>query len=159
MYQIEQITDRHLADWLEMMLLLWDDNTKDVLKAEHISVINNDNFGNFICLSDDGQAVGFINVSLRNDYVAGAEAMPVAYVEGIFVKAQYRGKGIGRMLLAQGERWAAAKGVRQIASDTDHDNIGSIAFHSAVGFAQAERVVCFIKRLTNDNPARYNATR
>jgi aminoglycoside 6'-N-acetyltransferase I len=40
--------------------------------------------------------VGFIHVSLRAEYVEGADDSPVAYVEGLYVKPSYQKQGIAQ---------------------------------------------------------------
>ena len=56
-------------------------------------------------------------------------------------------RGGARALLAACEDWARARGCREFASDCELDNEASIGFHRAVGFAEANRIVCFAKRL------------
>jgi aminoglycoside 6'-N-acetyltransferase I len=93
--------------------------------------------------------IGFIHVTLRHDYVEGADSTPVAYIEGLFVDEKYRKTGIGKQLLQQAEAWAKSHGVLQIASDTEIANQASIDFHQKVGFTEANRIVCFMKNLSN----------
>ena len=38
----------------------------------------------------DGCAVGFAQCGLRRDYVEGTDSSPVGYLEGIFIKEEYR---------------------------------------------------------------------
>ena len=47
----------------------------------------------------DGNYVGFINTSIRNDYVNGTDGSPVAYVEAVYVLDEYRGRGIAKSLM------------------------------------------------------------
>ena len=46
-----------------------------------------------------------------------------------------------------GEMWAIEKGFDELASDAVLENSDSIAAHKALGFEEAERIVCFIKKL------------
>lgn len=90
---------------------------------------------------------GFIELSVRRDWVEGSTTSPVAYVEGWFVHPHHRKKGIGKALLTAGEVWARDAGYREIASDTLIDNQDSITAHRACGYAEVERSVHFIKPL------------
>lgn len=102
----------------------------------------------FIALAKlDDEYVGFIHIALRCDYVEGADYDRTAYLEGIFVKAKYRNKGVANLLLLQGEQWARLKGLRQIGSDTSVSNLISQEFHSKAGFEEVNRVVCYLKNL------------
>lgn len=89
--------------------------------------------------------MGFAQCQLRRDYVEGAQSSPVGYLEGIYIRPPYRGQGWARSLLRECEGWAASKGCREFASDCELDNLASQAFHLHAGFAEAGRVVCFIK--------------
>ena len=92
-----------------------------------------------------GEFVGFMNLSVRNDYVNGTETSPVAFVEGIYVLPQFRGRGIGREMIAYAEEFARERGIRELASDCFVDNSDSERFHKRCGFAEIERVICFVK--------------
>ena len=91
--------------------------------------------------------VGFAQCGLRSDYVEGTESSPVGYLEGIFVKEQYRKQGYAKKLLAACEGWAKEQGCREFASDCELGNTGSFKFHMAMGFTEANRIICFTKRI------------
>jgi aminoglycoside 6'-N-acetyltransferase I len=96
-----------------------------------------------IALSDGGAPIGFAEVALRGDYVNGCDTSPVAFLEGIYVDPEHRQQGVARALVAAARDWARARGLAEFASDALIDNHASHAFHKAVGFAEAERVVYF----------------
>ncbi len=99
----------------------------------------------FIACSEDA-CVGFLEVWLR-EYAEGADTSPVGYLEGWFVEPEYRCKGIGRMLVEAGENWARKQGCSEMASDAAVDNVGGIHAHLQLGYAEVDRIVCFLKRL------------
>ena len=84
---------------------------------------------------------------MRYDYVEGTETTPVGYLEGIFVKKDYRNKGIAKELLAECEEWAKSNGCQEFGSDCEIDNVDSLMFHKAVNFTEANRIICFTKKL------------
>ena len=43
--------------------------------------------------------------------------------------------------------WAGNLGCREFASDCELDNAESLAFHLKCGFAEANRLICFAKKL------------
>lgn len=96
---------------------------------------------------EEGQAVGFAQAQLRHDYVEGAQSSPVGYLEGIYVEPEARRQGVARQLLGACQDWARARGCREFASDCELDNKVSQAFHRGVGFTEANRIVCYVKRL------------
>ena len=95
----------------------------------------------------DGAAVGFAQCGLRHDYVEGTSSSPVGYLEGIYVRPEYRGMGCARLLLAECEKWAKDRGCPEFASDCELDNTDSLGFHLSVGFSEANRIICFVKKL------------
>ena len=96
---------------------------------------------------DDDMAVGFAQCQLRHDYVEGTESSPVGYLEGIFVEEAHRRQGCARELLAACQTWAKEQGCAEFASDCELDNAESLAFHLRMGFIEANRIICFTKKI------------
>lgn len=91
--------------------------------------------------------IGFAHVGLRHDYVEGADTSPVGYLEGIYVEAAYRMRGVARRLVDAGCAWAKACGCTEFASDCEIENVHSARMHRALGFEEAGRIVCFLKKI------------
>ncbi len=100
-------------------------------------------------VKETNQYIGFIHLSLRSDYVEGSEHSPTAYIEAIYVRPEFRRKGIAAALLKKAEAWALTNNSPTLASDTEITNSAGIQFHQHLGFAEANRIVCFIKKLAN----------
>ena len=100
-----------------------------------------------LAITEDGAAVGFAEAKLRTDYVNGTESSPVGFLEGWYVAPAWRGRGVGRALVAGVEAWARALGCTELASDALLDNALSHAAHRGCGFEETERVVYFRKPL------------
>jgi aminoglycoside 6'-N-acetyltransferase I len=98
--------------------------------------------------STEEELVGFVEVSARVDHVEGTTSVPVAYLEGWYVAEKFRGRGIGRALLAFAEKWATEHGYRELASDAEIANASSIRLHKIAGFREVGRSVHFVKSLT-----------
>ncbi len=138
-----------IADWAALRAELW---PSQALRAHQIEVIAAlaSVGGRAVALvaeEDPGGATGFVEASLRYEYVNGCETSPVAFVEGLYVRPNHRAAGIGRALLAAVETWARERGCSELASDALLENGASHAFHAAVGFHETERVVFFRKLL------------
>lgn len=130
----------------DLAILLWDDNSAEDLIKEFSEIILREDARVFIKYEGDIPA-GFAQCQLRHDYVEGTETSPVGYLEGIFIKEGFRQKGYARELLAACEKWACIKGCKEFASDCELDNLISLQFHKAVGFTEANRIICFAKKL------------
>jgi aminoglycoside 6'-N-acetyltransferase I len=108
-----------------------------------------DKYAQFLARGADGRAAGFVEASLRTDYVNGTDSSPVAFLEGIYVAPSYRRQGVGRLLVAAVAAWARARGCSELASDAPLDKLVSHAMHTALGFEETERVVYFRKLLAS----------
>ena len=135
----------HLPHAAALACELWPGNTPDGLLAELETLAPEE--GAVFLAEEDGDFVGFARCQLRRDYVEGTDSSPVGYLEGIYVREPYRGRGAARALLRACEDWAQEQGCTEFASDCELDNGGSIAFHLGAGFTEANRIVCFTKRL------------
>jgi aminoglycoside 6'-N-acetyltransferase I len=100
-----------------------------------------------LALAPGGDAIGFAEAKLRRDYVNGTETSPVGFLEGWYVVPAWRGRGVGRVLIAAVEIWTRERGCSELASDVVLDNGDGLAAHAACGFEETERVVYFRKRV------------
>ena len=103
--------------------------------------------GEFLVRDNAGEAVVFMDLSLRYDYVPGATKSPVAYAEGLYVKEAGRKQGIAARLIRHAEKLAFDRQCRELASDALIENTDSHHFHRQKDFREVERVVAFIKPL------------
>ncbi len=142
----EIISTNNLKPLVELVLELWEDCSFDEALENYKSIIGSESKVCYLA-KDEAKYIAFVHVSIRNDYVEGSYDLPIAYIEVIYVKPTYQKKGIAKMLIKMAEDWAKQKGLKQIASDTNTNNIGSIAFHKRIGFTEVERIVCFVKDL------------
>ena len=129
-----------------LAIILWFEHTIEDLKNQFASIINSSDAA-FYIVTNEGQPIGFAQCQLRHDYVEGTESSPVGYLEGVFVKAEYRKRGIGKKLIHQCEEWAENKGCREFASDCELNNTDSLKLHLRLGFEEANRIICFKKNL------------
>lgn len=130
----------------KLAIQMWEDNVLEELAGELAGIINSPEGVVFLGKAE-GQAIGFAQCQLRHDYVEGTETSPVGYLEGIFIEENYRKKGYAKQLLAACEGWAMEQGCTEFASDCELDNTESLKFHLGLGFEEANRVICFTKRL------------
>jgi aminoglycoside 6'-N-acetyltransferase I len=100
----------------------------------------------FVAERENGRLCGFAEAAER-PYADGCDTSPVAYLEGWYVDPDVRAQKIGARLVAAVEKWARARGHRELASDTDLDNLASQQAHQRLGFAETERLVLFRKTL------------
>lgn len=95
----------------------------------------------------DRELAGFLEVDLRSHADGCNPSRPVGYVEGWYVAANHRHRGIGRRLLAAAEDWTRSQGCTEMASDTWVDNDVSQRVHQALGYEVVDRCVHYPKTL------------
>ncbi|WP_221032870.1 GNAT family N-acetyltransferase [Actomonas aquatica] len=98
-------------------------------------------------LNEAGEPFGFVEVSVRRDHVVGSSSTDTPYLEGWFIEADYRDRGIGRALIEAACEWARNAGYRELASDTEFDNHDGISAHLRLGFRETERTISFLRPL------------
>lgn len=143
---IRKASKKDIETVAKLAVLMWDNHSVDDLVRE-FSEIFSDGEAQFFLKYEENIPVGFAQCQLRHDYVEGTETSPVGYLEGIFVKEDYRKKGYARELLAECEKWAKEKGCKELASDCEIDNDTSFQFHKAMNFIEANRIICFTKKI------------
>jgi aminoglycoside 6'-N-acetyltransferase I len=132
--------------WAQMRAALWPDESAPAHAQAIDEILASSDVWGFIAGAADGSVAGFAEVAIRK-YANGCDTTPVAFLEGIWVKPQMRRRGIAAQLVAHAESFLAARGFRELGSDTQIDNAASQAAHLAWGFSETERVVYFRKLL------------
>lgn len=144
--KIRTAREDDLSDVVRLALGLWPEHDPNELEAECADLLKT---GALFALYEapNGVPAGFAQCQLRHDYVEGTETSPVGYLEGIYVEPAFRGQGIARELLHFCEAWSRGKGCREFASDCELTNTESLHFHLHTGFREANRIICFCKKL------------
>ena len=145
---IRKATLEDVPQLVSLAIQMWKSHTvEDLTKifCEHIR--KGKNFI-FLAISEE-HIVGFAQCGLRFDYVEGTDSSPVGYLEGIFVLEEYKKRGYAKELLGECQNWAKDQGCLEFASDCELDNEDSLKFHLKMGFAEANRIICFTKSLTD----------
>lgn len=143
---IAEVSDLSLNPWVKLMHELWPKHDIISLQLEAQKILKSKKETAFL-LSIDEKFVGFVNVSMRSDYVPGATQSPVGYIEGIYIKPRLRHRGLAKKLVEQATHWFLANGCREMASDAEIDNMMSQGWHEAMGFTKVNLLVHYVKKL------------
>lgn len=109
-------------------------------EMKHI-LVSSDWFSYFL-MSEEKQLIGMVEISTRN-IVDGCLSSPVAYIEGLFIKNEFRGLGLGRETIKMIKHWCKQKGFTELALDTEIKNVAAQRFFKAVGLKETYRIVQF----------------
>ncbi|MDH5834694.1 GNAT family N-acetyltransferase [Luteimonas kalidii] len=139
---------RDAADWGRLRAALWpdeagvngDDDLHEALSPGIDTCV-------LLAVAPHDGTIGFAEARRRREYVNGATTSPVGFLEAWYVVPQWRGRGVGRMLVAGVEAWARGRGCSELASDALLRNMPAHAAHLGCGFVETGRVVYFLKRL------------
>lgn len=142
---IRRAAEADVSTVAAMAAEIWSADTA-VLTAEFSAMVRASDCAVFLA-EPDGVPAGFAQCGLRHDYVEGTDSSPVGYLEGIFVKEEFRRRGIAAALLGACQQWARERGCTEFASDCEEENEDSARFHRCVGFTEVNRIVCFVKKL------------
>jgi aminoglycoside 6'-N-acetyltransferase I len=123
--------------WLRLRCTLWPDagdgeHRREI--EEYLAGRASEPMAVFLAEDDEGRVVGLAELSIRPG-AEGCETRGVAYLEGWFVEAAARRRGVGRALVLAAEEWGRSQGCREFASDTEAGNRISALAHQAVGFS------------------------
>ena len=145
-FRIDRAGARDAEILAELAVQMWDSHTPAELAEEFAQTIEEQDACFFLAFAGE-LPVGFAQCQLRHDYVEGTSTTPVGYLEGIFVRREFRHRGYAGALLKACEKWAKETGCTEFASDCELGNTDSLGFHLAKGFEEASRIICFVKKL------------
>jgi len=147
--RITQASNKHLEPWSTLRAELWPETPIKVHRADlrRLFLSQNRDTVAFLAIDDAEGIAGFAEAALRHDFVNGCSSSPVLFLEGIYVRPPARRKGIARLLCAATADWGEAQGCTEFGSDALLENLEGQAFHRALGFVEAERIVFFRKTL------------
>lgn len=145
--RIHKATPADLQAVTALLAVLYDMQQElDELTQENTALLADDGQAIFLA-KQEGESIGAAHVSLRHDYVEGANSSPVGFLEGIYVTPFHRKTGVARALTAACEEWAKQQGCSEMGSDCELTNTASQRFHTAVGYRETNRTVWFLKQL------------
>lgn len=144
---IREVKPSDRAEWLRMRIALWPGSDEDHERetGEYFRQPE-PNTAVFVAERDHGKLGGFLEASIRY-YAEGCDTRNVGYIEGWYVDTDLRLQSVGRRLVAAAEQWARQQGCREMASDCELNNVGSLKAHLAIGYEEVERAIHFRKTL------------
>ncbi|NLY20504.1 MAG: GNAT family N-acetyltransferase [Tissierellia bacterium] len=143
---IRKCTINDLKNLTEMSIKLWPNHNIDEMYSEIADILVNENSVYFIA-EEGGIAIGFAQCQIRSDYVEGTSKSPVGYLEAIYIEEDYRLKNYGSILVRACEEWTKENNCIEFGSDCEIENTNSYEFHLKMGFKEANRIICFTKKL------------
>jgi ribosomal protein S18 acetylase RimI-like enzyme len=91
----------------------------------------------------EGKVVGMCSAQTR---ISTAEGKAVAVVEDVVVLKKWRGKGIGRKLMEEIEKWGRIRRIKHFQLLADKNNAQGIAFYQKQNWVVTQ-LICLTKRV------------
>src|SRR6266567_7212280 len=145
--RIRRIVPSDYPEWLRLRNLLWPTSSNDHEReiAEFCTKPRPD-LATFAVDCGGTRLGGSLEARVR-DYAEGCSGSRIGYIEGWYVEPELRRQGLGGRLVRAAEHWARELGLSEMASDCEIDNVVSFRAHTALGYEEVERLICFRKTL------------
>ena len=136
------------TEWLRLRMALWSDVSKDIHEKEISAMLSNpERFITFIAYDSPNFSIGFLEASIHEIIDEGCVVKHIGYIEGWYIEPNYRRKGFGAELVKTVEKWVSEQGLKEIAVDTNLDNIQSQNAYQALGYKEQDRFILYRKIL------------
>lgn len=144
---IRELIIKDFNEWAKLRHDLWPYHTLEYLKTEMKDIYNRFKLDYmFYVAEDNGSLVGFIELSIH-ETALGCKTKNVGFIEGWYVKSEYRQRGIGKLLVAKGEAWAIDNECKEMASDTTERYPISPIAHKSLGYEEVDTPLNYRKSL------------
>ena len=140
--QIRRAIKSDRTEWLRMRAALWPEETTEGHREEMDEYLLEKAAVAYVAARPDGGLAGFVEATIR-PHADACDTSPVGYVEGWYVDADVRRRGVGRRLVRAAESWARGRGCAEMGSDCLLENDGSLRAHLAIGYEERERLIHF----------------
>ena len=135
MFNIKKMQIGDIEKTISIVKKLFINSDIGELKKEFMQYLEKNDTVIYVCYLEN-EIIAFAQCQLRYDYV-----------EGTNVDSMYRKQGIATKLLEKCEKWSHEKGCTEFASDCELNNRVSFNFHLRAGFEEANRIICFRKKI------------
>lgn len=85
----------------------------------------------FVARDETARVIGMVSAQLVISTAIGA---PSAWIEDMVVREEFRGRGVGKALLARATEWAKSRGAKRVQLVADADNAPALNFYKQLGW-------------------------
>ena len=138
---LHRLTIADADAWIAMRRRLFPRESTDAHRREIAAILAEESEAAF-AVREAAAWLGLIELRVRS-HGEGCDTSPVGYIEALWVAPERRRQGVARRLVAGALAWCRERGLRELASDTQIDNLVSQAVHRRLGFEETERLVTY----------------
>jgi aminoglycoside 6'-N-acetyltransferase I len=139
--EVRRATTADIPGWAAGRADLWPSLDAEGHREELVAFLDADGVFAWVAV-EDGAVIGFLEAAIRA-YANGCTRQPVLFVDGAWVREDWRRRGIGKAMLDALLAFARERGFDEICTDSDLENTEAHAAFEALGFRETERVVYF----------------
>lgn len=143
-FEVREMKRDEWREWSAMRQALYDglDDADAEREAQKFLSGEDQDLKIVLLALQDTNVIGFAELSERS-IAEGCFDGPVAYLEGWYIKPEFRRIGVGKSLIDAAIIWAKSNSYPHLASDAELTNVDSQNAHIALGFEEVERAVHF----------------
>ena len=131
-FKIRNVGIDDMEDLAKLYFQFWNEESDvEKMRAKFMRLQDNGAYI-ILCAVEENQVIGSV-MGIVCDELYG-ECEPFLVVENMIVDNQHYKKGVGKMLFAELEKQAIAKGCAQVILVTDEDRKGAQKFYESLGF-------------------------
>jgi ribosomal protein S18 acetylase RimI-like enzyme len=90
----------------------------------------------FLCLMDESQLVGWVQIDKAFDYLTGDE---IGWINDVFVKPSYRGKGYSKLLIKEALAEFKKNGYNDVRLNVYSHNLRAMKLYEKMGFKDVNK--------------------
>jgi len=140
--QLAPIQLSQFAQWKAMRKAIYPVLDDRFDEQEMKQIVGHPDWFCYFLTDADGTLLGLVELSSRN-IVDGCLSSPVAYIEGLYLKPEYRHRGLGKEVIELLRSWCRERSFSELATDAQLANEAAQRFYRAAGFQETDRVVEF----------------
>jgi aminoglycoside 6'-N-acetyltransferase I len=139
--ELLRLTNADIDAWVAMRRRLFPIDSVETACEETTAILAKDSEAAY-AVRDGDAWLGFIELRERS-HGEGCETSPVGYIEALWTEPEARRRGVARELVTAAVNWARGRGLSDLCSDTQIDNVVSQAVHRRLGFEETDRLVTY----------------
>lgn len=107
---------------------------KEAMEQKQLDIAKealNSNTSNIFVAVEDGEFIGYIELTEQKDYFTGEKQ---GYVSAIATSPNNEGKGVGKKLMQKAEEWTREKGLKVLVLEVFQNNERAIKLYEKLGY-------------------------
>jgi ribosomal protein S18 acetylase RimI-like enzyme len=96
--------------------------------------LHDDDVETFVAVTENGAFAGYVEGEYRSPPPVFARG-PECYVEGVYVRPEYRDRGLADRLMSRIEDWAIERGCDRLSLDVNEANEAAMALYEKRGYS------------------------